>query len=286
MADSQDTLLEEFQQIHGAVVDSTEAWSSAGGQGGVSGGQKDTAPRGDVDSLGDQTGKIDYGSSSSSSSSNSSGGLLSGLGGALAAGLGIVPLGLEIASLFGGGPSTPPPLTRYAMPDSIGFVGSTDDSGAQTGADFGQTGQPRSYGTPSTLDSLGQPAPGATPSSQDSFGQPAFGATQSSQGSLGQPASGATPSSQDSFGQPASYPTPSSQYSTSTTPAQSAPSGAGSSQSQPGSQNQSGSQSQPFQITVQAMDAQSFMDRSDDIAAAVNKALLSLHPLSDTISNL
>jgi hypothetical protein len=34
------------------------------------------------------------------------------------------------------------------------------------------------------------------------------------------------------------------------------------------------------------MDAQSFMDRSDDIAAAVNKALLSLHPLSDTISNL
>jgi len=213
MADSQDTLLEEFRQIQGAVADSTEAWSVHSGPAG-SGGQTDTAPRGNVDSLGDQTGRIDVASSSSSKSGSSSGGLLSDLGGALAAGLGIVPLGLEIASLFGGGPSTPPPLTRYAMPDSIGFVGSTDDSGALTNAGFDQMGQPRSYGTPA------------------------------------------------------------SQYSTSTVPAPSAPSNSGS------------GQSQPVQITVQAMDAQSFMDRSDDIAAAVNKAILSLHPIADTISNL
>ena len=228
MADSQDTLLEEFQQIQGAIADSTEAWSTGGGQS-VSGGQKDTAPRGNVDSLGDQTGRIDVGGSSSSSTGSSSGGLLSGLGGALAAGLGIVPLGLEIASLFGGGSSIPPPLTRYAMPDSLGFVGSTDDSGAQSDADFGQTGQPRSYGTPSSQYST------STAPAQSG---------------------------------------PSSQYSTSTAPAQSAPSGGGS------------SQSQPIQITVQAMDSQSFIDRSDDIAAAVNKAILSLHPLTDTISNL
>jgi hypothetical protein len=227
MADSQDTLLEEFQQIQGAIADSTEAWSTGGGQS-VSGGQKDTAPRGNVDSLGDQTGRIDVGGSSSSSTGSSSGGLLSGLGGALAAGLGIVPLGLEIASLFGGGSSTPPPLTRYAMPDSLGFVGSTD-GGAQSDADFGQTGQPRSYGTPSSQYST------STAPAQSG---------------------------------------PSSQYSTSTAPAQSAPSGGGS------------SQSQPIQITVQAMDSQSFIDRSDDIAAAVNKAILSLHPLTDTISNL
>lgn len=213
MADLQDTILQEFQQIQGAMTDSTEAWSSGGG--GVGGGQKDTAPRGDVDSLGDQTGSVDYGGSSkSSSSSSSSGGLLSDLGGALSAGLGIVPLGLEIANLFGGGSSTPPPLTRYAMPDSIGFTGSTDDTAALSDTDFSQTGQPRSYGTPT------------------------------------------------------------SQYSTATVPAASAPSSGG------------GSQSQPVQITVQAMDSQSFMDRSDDIAAAVNKAILSLHPLSDTISNL
>jgi hypothetical protein len=228
MAGSQETLLEEFQQIQGAVADSTEAWSIGGGQS-ASGGQKDTAPRGNVDSLGDQTGRIDVGGSSSSSTSSSSGGLFSDLGGALAAGLGIVPLGLELASLFGGGSSTPPPLTRYAMPDSLGFVGSTDDSGAQSDADFGQTGQLRSYGAPSS-----QYSTGAAPAQSG----------------------------------------PSSQYSTSTVPAPSAPSGGGS------------SQSQPIQITVQAMDSQSFMDRSDDIAAAVNKALLSLHPLSDTISNL
>jgi hypothetical protein len=34
------------------------------------------------------------------------------------------------------------------------------------------------------------------------------------------------------------------------------------------------------------MDAQSFMDRSDDIASAVNKAILNSHPIADTISNL
>jgi hypothetical protein len=214
MADSQDTLLEEFAQIQGAVADSTEGWSVRGASGGGDGsGQKNTAPRGDVDALGNQTGAIDYGGSSSSSTGSSSGGLLSDIGGVLAGGLGIVPLGLELASIFGGGPSTPPPLTRYAMPDSIGFAGSTDDAGALTDTDFSQTGQPRSYGTPA------------------------------------------------------------SQYSTSTVPAQSTPSGGG-------------AQGQPLQITVQAMDAQSFMDRSDDIANAVNKALLSLHPITDTISNL
>ena len=208
MADLQDTLFEEFQQIQGAVADSTEAWSlGGGGDSGLS--QGDTAPRGNVDALGDQTGAIDYRGSSSSPAS-ASGGLLSDIGGILAGGMGIVPMGLELASIFGGGSSTPPPLTRYAMPDSIGFVGSTDDTGALHDADFGQTGQPRSYGTP---------------------------ASQYSTPTAGMPASG-------------------------------------------------GSQNQPIQITVQAMDAQSFLDRSDDIASAVNKALLSLHPIADTISNL
>jgi hypothetical protein len=100
------------------------------------------------------------------------------------------------------------------MPDSVGFTGSTDDSGANTDADFGQTGQPRSYGAPAA------------------------------------------------------------QVAGSAAPAQSAPSSGGS------------SQGQAVQITVQAMDSQSFMDRSDDIASAVNKAILALHPIADTISNL
>jgi hypothetical protein len=211
MPDLQDTLLEEFDQIQGAISDSTEAWSGGGG-GGQGGGQRDTAPRGDVDALGDQTGRIDVSGSSSSSSGSSSGGALSDIESALAGGLGIVPLGLEIASLFGGGSSTPPPLTYYAMPDSVGFTGSTDGSGALSDADFGRTGQPRSYGTPAAQVAA---------------------------------------------------------------PPQSAPSAPG-----------GGSQSQPVQITVQAMDSQSFMDRSDDIARAVQKAINNLHPIVDTIQNL
>lgn len=209
MPSLQDTLLEEFQQIQGAISASTEAWSSGGEGGGLGGGQRDTAPRGNVDSLGDQTGSIDHGGSSSTSN-NSPNSTLDDVSGALAGGLGLVPLGLEIASLFEGGPSTPPTLTNYAMPDSIGFVGSTDGSGALSDLDFGQTGQPRTYNSTNTVASASAPAQSAGPSAA----------------------------------------------------------------------------SQPLQITVQALDAQSILDRSDDIASAVNKAILALHPISDTIQNL
>jgi hypothetical protein len=39
-------------------------------------------------------------------------------------------------------------------------------------------------------------------------------------------------------------------------------------------------------VQVQAMDAQSFMDRSSDIAAAVRDAMLNLHSINDVVSNL
>jgi hypothetical protein len=44
----------------------------------------------------------------------------------------------------------------------------------------------------------------------------------------------------------------------------------------------------PTQVTVHvnAMDSQSFMDRSADIASAVREAMLNLHPINDVISNL
>ena len=44
----------------------------------------------------------------------------------------------------------------------------------------------------------------------------------------------------------------------------------------------------PTQVTVHvnAMDSQSFMDRSSDIASAVREAMLNLHPINDVISNL
>ena len=39
-------------------------------------------------------------------------------------------------------------------------------------------------------------------------------------------------------------------------------------------------------VTVQAMDAQSFLDRSGDIAAAVRNAMLNLSPINDVVNDL
>ena len=58
----------------------------------------------------------------------------------------------------------------------------------------------------------------------------------------------------------------------------------------PGSLSTPGSSRQPSasQITVQvqAMDSQSFMDRSNDIAAAVRNAMLNMHSINDVIGDL
>jgi hypothetical protein len=50
----------------------------------------------------------------------------------------------------------------------------------------------------------------------------------------------------------------------------------------------SGASSAAPQITVNvsAMDSQSFMDRSSDIASAVREAMLNLHPINDVVANL
>jgi len=39
-------------------------------------------------------------------------------------------------------------------------------------------------------------------------------------------------------------------------------------------------------VNVSAMDSQSFMDRSNDIANAVREAMLNLHPINDVVANL
>jgi hypothetical protein len=49
----------------------------------------------------------------------------------------------------------------------------------------------------------------------------------------------------------------------------------------------SGPGSQPqINVTVQAMDARSFLDRSSDIAAAVRQAMLNLNPINDVVNDL
>ncbi len=53
-------------------------------------------------------------------------------------------------------------------------------------------------------------------------------------------------------------------------------------------QTNSGSSQRPQSITmhIQAMDSQSILDRSDDIASAVQKAMLNMHPIVDVINDL
>jgi hypothetical protein len=42
----------------------------------------------------------------------------------------------------------------------------------------------------------------------------------------------------------------------------------------------------PITVQVQALDSQSFMDHSDDIARAVREAILNSHSLNDAVSEL
>lgn len=65
----------------------------------------------------------------------------------------------------------------------------------------------------------------------------------------------------------------------------SAPSAGGSGQP---AQTGGGSAQAPQSITmhIQAMDSQSILDRSDDIASAVQKAMLNMHPIVDVINDL
>ena len=61
--------------------------------------------------------------------------------------------------------------------------------------------------------------------------------------------------------------------------------GAGSSW-QPANSQAGGAQAPQITVHVNAMDSQSFMDRSSDIANAVREAMLNMHPINDVINSL
>jgi hypothetical protein len=54
----------------------------------------------------------------------------------------------------------------------------------------------------------------------------------------------------------------------------------------PGTSALSSQQGQSILVQVQAMDSQSFMDHSSDIAQAVRQAMLNLHSVNDVIADL
>lgn len=62
--------------------------------------------------------------------------------------------------------------------------------------------------------------------------------------------------------------------------------GQGQTSGQTGGGQTSAASQQPIQVQVSAMDSQSFLDHSSDIANAVRQALLDSHPLSDVIAEL
>lgn len=66
------------------------------------------------------------------------------------------------------------------------------------------------------------------------------------------------------------------------TPAQSAATPSG----QPGGGGSSSNSAPQITVNVSAMDSQSFMDRSDDIASAVRAAMLNMHPINDVVADL
>jgi len=127
----------------------------------------------------------------------------------LKSGFGLISLVTSIAGLFGGDDgSAPPPLVKYALPESREFDAAETASGF-AGVDYGQAGAPRTYG--------GNPSGGAPPT---------YGA------------------------------------------------------------NPSGTSQPQVNVTVQAMDARSFLDRSTDIAAAVREAMLNLNSINDVVNDL
>jgi hypothetical protein len=151
--------------------------------------------------------------SSATASSGQGNSILSFATSLVGGGLGIVPLVSGILGLFGGGPSQPPPLEKYVMPDPLHFT-EADTGGGMVNADRDQFGAPRLYSTPGT------------------------GGPQSN-------------------------------------PAVSSPTSTPSNQTQP-----------QINVTVHAMDSQSFLDHSTEIAQAVRQAMLNSNSLNDIVSDL
>jgi hypothetical protein len=178
----------------------------------------------------------------------------------LKSGFGLAPLISGLVGLFSGGDaSTPPPLVKYALPAAIDFQ-AAESGGRVSSLEYDQMGMPRSYAEAAASGIANDVVSGqSTGLTYDQMGMPRNYAGTALGG--GARVSGGA---YDQMGIPPRY-----------TPA------AGGAASVPGT----GAAPQ-ITVNVQAMDARSFLDRSNDIAAAVRDAMLNLNAINDVVNEL
>jgi hypothetical protein len=207
------------------------------------------------------------------------------------------PIISGITSLFGGG-STPAALPIYKAPPPVSINGvlqsapasSATNADAAPATTLSQAGQNVTQ-VQQSLSTIGDTARSQTSNNMTNLFGSSDGPPGDALGYLAQIASaltnpagaGSSVSSQlPIYTPPAAVPVSGvPQTQSAATQPQSAPSA-------PSQSGASGSQSAAPQITVNvnAMDSQSFMDRSDDIASAVRAAMLNMHPINDVVADL
>jgi len=214
------------------------------------------------------------GGASGSGGGSSSGGVLSTVLDVFKNGLALSPLVRGIMSLFGGGGSSSaaPPLVKYALPPAIDFQ-AAEVGGRVTNLDYDASGLARSYGASQAnaeADLAGIEVQSGEADAVSGTRWPTL-----EQEFMNSAVQFSTPAAQDA-GSAVQWATAAPPVAA-TVPAVSSNGGDASRQA-----------SQPPQITVnvQAMDARSFMDRSNEIALAVREAMLNLNAINDVVNDL
>ena len=232
---------------------------------------------------------------SSSNGGQTTGGGSSGSSGILGGLLNLFPFASGIARLFGfgGGSSAPPVPTPYELPPSISFQGAmTGETSGITSLSYGSNGLPRTTATQVSnfvtspvgmISNVTGPQRTGGPSGSDGnnsasvLGQ--IGLLSNNGFAPGPTAAGSNLSAD--LVSAADGPGPALNASSSGIANSSSGSSSAAAGNSPATQ-----QGQSILVQVQAMDSQSFMDHSHDIAQAVRLAMLNLHSVNDVILDL
>ena len=208
----------------------------------------------------------------------------------LKSGFGLAPLISGLVSLFSGGDATtPPPLVKYALPAAVDFQ-AEESSGQVSSLNYDQTGMPRSYAEAAASGAASGDANGQSSGlTNDPMGIPRnYAETALSEGASPDVNGQSTGLTYEQMGIPRNY-------------AETALSGGASADVNGQSSGQTGIPSSytpaagsvpatgaapQITVNVQAMDARSFLDRSNDIAAAVRDAMLNMNSINDVVNEL